>query len=55
MKPMVCFRRSGGSQYALCGKHFDSHTMWTALGVFFFVVVVWMIHFVQHFYRVPEK
>ena len=36
-------------------KHFDSHTMWTALGVFFFVVVVWMIHFVRHFYRVPEK
>ena len=36
-------------------KRFDSHTMWTALGVFFFVVVVWMIHFVRHFCRVPDN
>lgn len=35
--------------------HFDSRTMWTALVVFFFVVVAWMIHFLQHFYRVPEN
>lgn len=37
------------------GKRFDSDTMWTALGLFFFLVAVWMIHFVRHFYRVPEK
>ena len=35
-------------------KRFNSHTMWNALGVFFFVVLVWMIHFVRHFYRVPD-
>ena len=35
-------------------KRFNFHTMWNALGVFFFVAVVWMIHFVQHFYRVPD-
>lgn len=35
-------------------KRFNSRTMWNALGVFFFVVVVWMIHFVRHFYRVPD-
>lgn len=35
-------------------KRFNSQTMWNALGVFFFVVAVWMIHFVRHFYRVPD-
>jgi Protein of unknown function (DUF1648) len=35
-------------------KRFNSNTMWNALGVFFFVVAVWMIHFVRHFYRVPD-
>lgn len=35
-------------------KRFNFHTMWNALGVFFFVAVVWMLHFVQHFYRVPD-
>lgn len=35
-------------------KRFNFHTMWNALGVFFFVAVVWVLHFVQHFYRVPD-
>ena len=35
-------------------KRFDSDTMWTALGIFFVVVIVWMVHFVRHFYRVPK-
>ncbi|HKM82207.1 MAG TPA: hypothetical protein VJY15_14750 [Candidatus Acidoferrum sp.] len=34
-------------------RHFDNDTMIKVLAAFLFMTVLWIVHFLRHFYRLP--